>query len=151
MDTCTLALCLTLLGQGNMPEKVLEERASNCVELYELAEKEGVEPMLIISIAHTESRFSKKAVSKAGAMGIMQVLPRYFCPKKGKCDYTAAGIKAWKAWSKRRTIDEALCRYNSGRPCSESSRARYYSRTVMRKYANLIEVIRLSEECTPGC
>ncbi len=136
---CMAFLCASLIGfsQENIPEKKLSIMMDNCVELGMDAESYGFDPMLMISIAHTESRFNKEAVSKAGARGILQVLPKYFCPKRGKCDYTMAGFKAWSRWSKGRKTREALCRYSSGRKCSESSRARYYSRVVMRKYWKL--------------
>ena len=154
MGGCAYMLCLFLLGSETMSDELREDRSINCVELYTIAEEAELDPLLIISIAHTESRFNKKAVSRAGAIGMMQVLPRFFCPKKGKCDYTAAGIRAWKAWSKKkkkRTTKEALCRYNSGKSCKDSPRAKVYANIVLKKRRKLL----LNEErlCDyePGC
>lgn len=136
---CMAFLCASLIGfsSENVSEKKQTVMIENCVDLGLDAEAYGFDPMLIISLAHTESRFNKLAVSKAGARGIMQILPRYFCPKEGKCDYTKAGFQAWERWSKGRTTKEALCRYNSGKKCSDSSRASYYSRVILRKYWKL--------------
>ncbi len=144
-------LCASLISfsQERIPEKKQAMMLDNCVELGLEAAASGFDPMLMVSIAHTESRFNKRAVSKAGAVGIMQVLPKYFCPKKGKCDYTKAGLTAWERWSKGRTKKEALCRYNSGRKCSDSKRARYYSRVVLRKYWRL-DAALINNSC-PVC
>lgn len=155
MGGCAYMLCLFLLGSETMSDEKREDRSQNCVELYVIAEEAELDPLLIISIAHTESRFDKKAVSRAGAIGMMQVLPKYFCPKKGKCDYTAAGIKAWKAWSrkknKKRTTREALCRYNSGRPCKDAPRARVYANIVLKKHRKLLRKETTLCDYEPGC
>ena len=135
--SCALLLCLTLLSAENMSVEKTERRARNCIELAQLSATQNFDPLMVISIAHTESRFSKRAVSSAGAVGMMQVLPKYFCPKRGKCNYTQAGLRAWRAWSKGRSREEALCRYNSGKPCKKSPLARHYSRVVMRKHREL--------------
>lgn len=149
---CALYLCASILSTEPMKESTREVRVSACVDLVEKAIEHEQDELIIIAIAHTESRFNVNAVSKAGARGILQVLPKYFCPKKGKCDYTAAGFKAWAAWSKNRSLKEALCRYNSGQKCSNSKRARYYSRVVLRKYAKLLEAHSLEKDCSePGC
>lgn len=150
MGSCALLMCIQLLSVEAMPKNKLDARAENCVELADMAYEADVDPLIVIAIAHTESRFNKTAVSSAGARGIMQVLPRYFCPKTGKCDYTKAGFKAWRAWSKGRGYEEALCRYNSGRSCKNSARAKVYSNSVMRKYLRLIEFSR-SDHCITGC
>ena len=157
MNGCVWMLCISLLSVEDMSEEKLYSRADNCEELWHLSEEQGLDPLLMLAISHTESRFNKKAKSRAGAMGMMQVLPRYFCPKKGPCDYTAAGFKAWKAWSKKRgnkkrSIKEALCRYNSGQPCSKSPRASYYAKVVLRKFRLLrIEYSERQCEYEPGC
>ena len=147
VTSCALLLCLTLLSAEKMSVEKTESRARNCIELAQLAVERKLDPLMIISIAHTESRFSKVAVSSAGAIGMMQVLPKYFCPKKGKCDYTAAGLKAWRAWSKGRSREEALCRYNSGKPCKKSPMASYYSRVVMKKHRKLKKEFSDFEYC----
>ena len=148
-STCLLLLCTTLVGLEELPEKKQSTLISNCVELGERAEAYGLDPSLMISIGHTESRFNKKAKSRAGAMGMLQVLPKYFCPKKGRCDYTDAGFEAWTRWSNKRTTKEALCRYNSGRKCAESKRASYYSRTVLKKLRRLSLLVKKTS--CPGC
>lgn len=41
------------------------------------AERFQIEPALLMAVIHTESYFNPLAVSKAGAIGLMQVIPRY--------------------------------------------------------------------------
>ena len=41
------------------------------------AAKYGIDPALVMAVIHTESYFNPLAVSKAGAVGLMQVIPRY--------------------------------------------------------------------------
>jgi len=40
------------------------------------AAKHGIPAELVISVAHAESRYDPRAVSPAGAMGLMQLMPR---------------------------------------------------------------------------
>lgn len=148
---CALALCTGIITTEPMKESTRVVKETACVELVQKASEVGHDEFIIIAIAHTESRFNKNAVSKAGAVGIMQILPKYFCPKKGPCNYTEAGFRAWEAWSRNRTMKESLCRYNSGRPCSESARARHYSYVVIKKYKALRAMFSDSADCVPGC
>ncbi|MBN1550342.1 transglycosylase SLT domain-containing protein, partial [bacterium] len=40
-----------------------------------IAISEGIDPALVKAIAHAESAFDSKAVSKKGAIGVMQLMP----------------------------------------------------------------------------
>jgi soluble lytic murein transglycosylase-like protein len=42
---------------------------------FELAHKYGVDPSLVLGIIHVESRFDTRAISPAGALGLMQLMP----------------------------------------------------------------------------
>lgn len=130
--------CTVLLSAEPMPQEKFDARVANCVELAELSVEYGHDPLMVISIAHTESRFNKKAVSHAGAVGIMQVLPRYFCPKFGPCDHTQAGLYAWHSWKSRYpSKKDALCGYNSGKRCKNNHAANGYANLVLQKYVSI--------------
>ena len=129
----TLFGCLLVLTLEPMSPGVLRDRLPVCADLAERAVRSGLDPALMVSIAWVESRFDGKAVSRAGAVGIMQVLPRYFCPKRRArgCDLVAAGLDAFARWRRNsRTVFETLCRYNAGWRCGR--RGRYYARSVLR-------------------
>ena len=45
-------------------------------DIYSACLKHNIDKNLVISIAYTESKFNKNAVSKKGAIGVMQVMPK---------------------------------------------------------------------------
>ncbi|MGR8980015.1 MAG: transglycosylase SLT domain-containing protein [Gammaproteobacteria bacterium] len=64
--------------------KISERKASAIVqEAFNSGLKQGLQPELILAIIAVESNFKEKAISKAGAHGLMQVLPSAH-PKKIK-------------------------------------------------------------------
>ena len=73
-------------------------------------------------------------MSKAGARGAMQVLPKYWCPdgKLDGCDLVREGVRSLGVYLKKYGGDEkeALCHYNSGNKCTRKSRN--YSKRVIR-------------------
>jgi soluble lytic murein transglycosylase-like protein len=44
-------------------------------EVDEAASRQGIDPLLLHAIAHVESRHRTQAVSSAGALGLMQLMP----------------------------------------------------------------------------
>ena len=89
----------------------------------------GMEPNLVYAIMKAESKFSVKAVSSAGAIGLMQVMPKTFsediCQKIGLEDDTSlllepetniqAGVWYFSHWyAYYGTAEEALAAYNAG-------------------------------------
>lgn len=64
------------------PEFVQLNVPENRKRIFDLAKKigqeKGVDPYLILGLAATESQFDSKAVSAAGAAGIMQIMPDTF-------------------------------------------------------------------------
>lgn len=44
--------------------------------IRQVAERHGLEPALVRAVVHAESNFNHKAVSRAGAQGLMQLMPR---------------------------------------------------------------------------
>lgn len=56
-----------------IPDKFMRERLLTLIQ-YE-AVRAGLDPQMVLSVITVESRFNKYAISPAGAMGLMQVMP----------------------------------------------------------------------------
>ncbi|WP_407320462.1 lytic transglycosylase domain-containing protein [Klebsiella quasipneumoniae] len=109
------------------------------------ANKYNVDPRWLKAIAAGESSWDQNAVSKAGAKGLMQVMPGNFLPGENPFDphdNIMAGARVFKDgldWSSRNAggdFDEALRYYNGGsRRGSAENRA--YPGRIMEKYAEM--------------
>ncbi|WP_260206514.1 lytic transglycosylase domain-containing protein [Klebsiella quasipneumoniae] len=107
------------------------------------ANKYNVDPRWLKAIAAGESSWDQNAVSKAGAKGLMQVMPGNFQPGENPFDprdNIMAGARVFKDgldWSSRNAggdFDEALRYYNGGvRRGSAENRA--YPGRIREKYA----------------
>ena len=133
-----LYLCIALLqtlypeSWNDRIEKKMPDRISTCISVMDLAVEMDAPPNLAAAVAWHESGFNASAVSKAGARGPMQVLPKYWCPNKKLegCDLLVEGIRALKVYlAKYKDEKEALCHYNAGNKCTKQSR--YYARRVL--------------------
>lgn len=99
MSASTLA-CLILFAlhepHAGTPK---DEAVRHCERVWAAAEAAGEEPTMVVSIAAVESRFNAAARSDQGAVGLMQVIPKFWC-RDGRrdCDHVQAGIRAWKHW-----------------------------------------------------
>jgi len=147
---CIVAMCTALASQQPMSKQSRATLVKSCVALSKYTQANtDADVLTIAAIAYTESGFRHTVVSSAGAKGILQVLPKYWC-KKGKlakCDYLKAGLRAWRYYRTRSpTLRDALCSYASGRPCgSGTTRATRYADTVLRR-------INLgAASCPSGC
>ena len=54
------------------------------VQAEDSARKAGVDPMLLVAMMAVESSFNPRAQSRAGAQGLMQVIPRFHMDKIGE-------------------------------------------------------------------
>ncbi|WP_252148726.1 lytic transglycosylase domain-containing protein [Escherichia coli] len=109
----------------------------------EAAKKYNVDPRWLKAIAAVESSWDQNAVSKAGAKGLMQVMPGNFQPGENPFDprdNIMAGARVFKDaldWASRNAggdFDEALRYYNGGvRRGSSENRA--YPGRIREKYA----------------
>ncbi|HBQ4380385.1 TPA: lytic transglycosylase domain-containing protein [Klebsiella pneumoniae] len=109
------------------------------------AKKYNVDPRWLKAIAAGESSWDQNAVSKAGAKGLMQVMPGNFQPGENPFDprdNIMAGARVFKDgldWASRNAggdFDEALRYYNGGvRRGSEENRA--YPGRIREKYAEM--------------
>lgn len=105
----------------------------------EAAKKYNVDPRWLKAIAAGESSWDQNAVSKAGAKGLMQVMPGNFQPGENPFyprDNIMAGARvfSWAMQSANGDLDEALRYYNGGsRRGSAENRA--YPGRIREKYA----------------
>ncbi|RJJ90049.1 transglycosylase [Escherichia coli] len=105
----------------------------------EAAKKYNVDPRWLKAIAAGESSWDQNAVSKAGAKGLMQVMPGNFQPGENPFDprdniIAGARVFSWAMQSANGDLDEALRYYNGGsRRGSAENRA--YPGRIREKYA----------------
>jgi hypothetical protein len=118
---CSLLLLLPVKPSYN-------DAMAICLDISIKSENQGEDPALMISLAYVESRLKYDAVSKAGAVGPLQVIPKFW-----PGEYISAGIIAWKYWKKRAgTVRDGLAMYNAGK--NPSARAyRHADRVLLIK------------------
>ncbi len=137
MDWAVVLMCAHALS---WPVHVTdcEDRFRTCMRVGQEARGYDLPPHIAISVAYTESRFNKEAVSPRGAMGPIQILPQYHCPNKevDGCDLVDSGLRALRRYrNKYKNWADALCHWNSGNACV--TRAKRFSR-IVRKRARLL-------------
>ena len=113
-----------------------------CEEIISRTEPFSVDPVVAIAIASEETRLQRDLKSSHGAVGPMQVLPIYWCPKAGACNEIDAGLRAIAYFLKREKGDElrALTAY-----AGAGSRAQRYGRRVYRRAKALRVAVELAE------
>ncbi|GAB6443994.1 lytic transglycosylase domain-containing protein [Bacillus luti] len=89
--------------------------------IVEMAEKYGVDPNLVKKVVKTESDFNPKTVSRAGAMGLMQLMPDNVKEQGVKDPFNPrqnieGGVKELKGYIKKYNGDLvlSLAAYNAG-------------------------------------
>ena len=112
--------------------------------LVEEAQKNDIEPEVLIALIHEESRWKPHAESSAGACGLTQVIPKYTKPyvtcrnlKRSKISLRE-GAKALSYWVYeygKGDYKKGLCGYNGGYKCGKNSKN--YARRVMRLAAKI--------------
>lgn len=71
--------------QANATKKLSLKKAKQIVDLaYVYAEKRKLDPTMLLALMRVESGFNKRALSSAGAVGLMQVMPKYHQKAIGK-------------------------------------------------------------------
>ena len=118
------------------------------VEAVRNGQRHQLEPELILAIIAIESTFNERAVSRAGARGLMQVMPRYHRDKvreiggtqalfdPAKNIHTGSRILAKYLNGQSGNLRRALLRYNG----SLHMRRSPYADKVMRVYRDLRRV-----------
>ncbi len=103
---------------------------------FKYARLNSLDPLLILAVIHVESRFNTKAKSNKGAIGPMQVIPRWHPDevREVKLDSIDGGVRAGSAIlrkyiSSSKSTREALIKYSGG-SCA-------YAQTVLDTYYGL--------------
>lgn len=105
----------------------------------EAAEKYNVDPRWLKAITAAESSWDQNAVSKAGAKGLMQVMPGNFQPGEKPFEprdniMAGARVFSWAMQQSGGDFDEALRYYNGGNRRGSSENIAYPGR-VREQYA----------------
>ncbi len=115
--TSSIALALAISSISNVYAKNLEEI------VREAARKHKVDENLICAIINQESRWKQNAVSHAGAIGVMQIMPK---TGKKHCNLSSGdlydptknincGVSYFKTqYDQFKSVKLALCAYNAG-------------------------------------
>lgn len=147
----------------------------NMEHLVETAEEHNLKPSVLVSLIFVESRWSPNAVSRDGACGLTQVLPKYSAGyrnrfgKKLSCRQLkdpetsiSRGTKILSYYLKKyRRYNRSLCSYNAGwtrcKVGSPKNKGHRYAKKVLklskrlRKEMKRIELEDYTAEDVPGC
>jgi soluble lytic murein transglycosylase-like protein len=127
----TALLCLLMLG----PLAGDVDRLGTCHDIRAEARAQGVPVPVVLSVAWVESRFNAEAVSRAGAVGPLQVLPRYYPGPP-----IAEGVaKLRRLYVKKGSWELAWCHYNAGNVCT--ARGRAYADKVAARLRHLDSIV----------
>lgn len=125
-------------------------RVRTCVRIGKEALNQGVDPVLAISVAMHESRFTYPTSAK-GAKGPMGVMTRYVCAKGAPCDLISAGVSALKVHLDNNDWEycAALAQYNRGSAgVCEPGRSEFaYANLVLDYYAHICSAADLCHTC----
>lgn len=97
-------------------------------EVHTAAAQHGIDPALVRAVMHAESAFNPNAVSRAGAQGLMQLIPatasRFGVESAFEPSQNIAGGVAYLAWLLKR-FDGDLTRATAGYNAGEGAVDRY--------------------------
>jgi soluble lytic murein transglycosylase-like protein len=124
---CMAALTLNL-GDGG---KRADFACSNMPYLVEVSKKYELDPALLLSLIHHESRWIPTALSKSKACGLTQVIPKWTGASTGGKKYTCeelfepqtsikVGAQVLSSWIRnygKGNLRVGLCGYNAGYRC----------------------------------
>jgi soluble lytic murein transglycosylase-like protein len=130
-----VALCLALAEPDrSMSQEKLELACYHATTIVQKSLETSLNPATAAALITVESSWRPHVVSSAGACGLTQVVPKWTGRMTGGRQYTCdelknpedsirAGIAALGYWRKRyrRNTRLALCGYNAGNSCRESS------------------------------
>jgi len=133
--------------------RVSEEATREFVRTaYREGARHGIDPMLIVSVIAVESRFNPVAQSDGGAMGLMQVIPRFHADKFDAMNQTSVfdphlnirvGVKILKEYIGRSGNELAGLQLYNGAP-SDSSFT--YATRVLAEKQWLLNAVRRAQD-----
>ena len=137
MKTALICGALTFLEPTMPPSQI-----KNCEYVAARAAADKMDPFLMVALGFYESAFMGGVKSSQGAVGFLQVIPRYHCPR-GKikdCDTTAAGFRAYrKFYAITGNHRDALAMYNAGSKPGKT--ARRFANRVVKLAGTLREMV----------
>lgn len=147
MDHLCIIVAMTIYPNLSTPQIESFQQAQRvCEKIADKAIDVDVDPLMALAVAVEETRLRADVVSPAGAMGPMQVLPKYWCPKAPKsrpCDYIGAGLRALKHYMKKGASErDGLRRY-----AGAGKGARDYAERVLRRYNNFVALLTAIDGC----
>lgn len=148
----SLCLSVSIFGMSDYRNK---KACQYMPDIVSAAEKNNIDPNILVSLIFVESSFLKKVVSHAGACGLTQVIPKYTGGlwsgnKKYTCDQlknpktsirVGAKILSWWIKYHKGDIERALCGYNAGFRCKGEKPIKggmRYAKKVLR-YSNILK------------
>ena len=159
-----LELCIIIKASLTWLSPYQEKVAcDNAQYIIQQSEKRAIDPLIVSAIIYRESAFSPGVVSKAGACGLTQVLPKYSKYTCGQLKQPRVAIRegvralsVWLSWAEgsvgkkgetRSKMDIALCSYNAGFRCIRYPKSRV-TKKVMRLYVGKVKetYLKLKEE-----
>lgn len=141
---------LTQWVVANAHNKITTAKAAKIVEyVYQYSAVYDLDPLMVLSVAKTESGFREDARSSYGAMGLMQVVPRYHAarlkgrdPNKIKVSIeVGSDILAEYLGGSRNNLKKALHKYSG-------AKSNYYKNvvTTMKSMSNHIDLYAFKRE-----
>lgn len=142
------AICfaVTLLFMDNISTTQKNVLCNNADYLVKESVAKGIDPYVFTALIYHESAFRPSVVSRAGACGLTQVMPRwskYTCTELKKPRVSIReGASHLRRWLRRAEGDVvlALCGYNAGTRCFTNEK---FKARVIKKYSH--RVLRTSE------
>ena len=131
----------------------VQSRLAICEQVAQAARRRNVDPILAISIAFAESKFTD-IVSKKKARGPLGVMPKYHCKGENalpSCDYIEAGIQAIETVLSLSNFDycSALALYNRGisGKCEQGRSEYNYAQSVLDLYTQVCNFTDSCHDC----
>ena len=136
---CLIAV-LAIFGGHTYPHQstLMNSSIEVCEELIERNHPFDLDPVLIVAVASEETRLRRDVESSSGAVGVLQILPQYWCPMEGECNAIDAGLTALSYYMKKHNnnVRKALTSY-----AGAGKRARAYAQRVLNRMRHIESVL----------